>query len=79
MPGIFGDLTIDTQMRGLVRVIHPRQAEVFCLFYLEGWSYPEIATHLAISTDVVGVWLHRARHRLRELLGDPKHEVSRHE
>ena len=26
------------------------------------------AEHLTISTDVVGVWLHRARRRLRELL-----------
>ena len=45
-----------------------RQAEVFCLHCLEGWSYQEIATHLETTTDAVGVTLHRARGRLRELL-----------
>jgi len=44
------------------------QAEVFCLFHIEGWSYREIAESLSVSTDLVGVWLQRAKHRLRELL-----------
>ena len=44
------------------------QAEVFCLFHIEGWSYREIAAEFAVTTDLVGVWLQRAKHRLRELL-----------
>jgi RNA polymerase sigma-70 factor (ECF subfamily) len=60
---------LSSKLRAALAHIPPRQAEVFCLFHLDGWSYPEIAEHLAISTDVVGVWLHRARGRLRELLG----------
>ena len=62
-------------LREALAEINPKQAEVFCLFHLDGWTYPEIAEHLAISTDVVGVWLHRARGRLRELLSE-MNEVS---
>jgi RNA polymerase sigma-70 factor (ECF subfamily) len=67
---------LSANLRIALAEIPPRQAEVFCLFHLDGWSYPEIAAHLAISTDVVGVWLHRARGRLRELLSEI-HEVPR--
>ena len=59
---------LSAKLREALAEIPPGQAEVFCLFQLDGWSYPEIAEHLTISTDVVGVWLHRARRRLRELL-----------
>ena len=45
-----------------------RQAEVFCLHALEGWKHDEIAKHMAITADAVGVLLHRARAKLRELL-----------
>ena len=45
-----------------------RQAEVFCLHALEGWKHEEIAKLMQITTDAVGVLLHRARARLRELL-----------
>ncbi len=66
---------LSATLRLAMAEIPSRQAEVFCLFHLDGWSYPEIAEHLAISTDVVGVWLHRARGRLRELLAE-MNEVS---
>ncbi len=66
---------LSAQLRAALAHVPAGQGEVFCLFYLEGWSYPEIADHLAISTDVVGVWLHRTRQRLRELLREPN-EVS---
>ena len=66
---------LSAKLRAALAEIPSRQAEVFCLFHLDGWSYPEIAEHLAISTDVVGVWMHRARGRLRELLSE-MNEVS---
>ena len=66
---------LSARLRAALAKIPARQAEVFCLFHLEGWSYPEIVESLAISTDVVGVWLHRARGRLRELLRE-MNEVS---
>ena len=57
-----------------------RQAEVFCLHALEGWEHAEIAKQMRITSDAVGVLLHRARARLRELLApvisDCKREVT---
>jgi RNA polymerase sigma-70 factor (ECF subfamily) len=55
-------------LREALARLPPKQAEVFCLHCLEGWSYQEIARHLAISTTAAGVLLHRARQRLRKLL-----------
>lgn len=56
------------QLREALGRIPPKQAEVFVLIALEGWSYAEAADHLGASTDAVGVLLHRARGRLRRLL-----------
>ncbi len=44
------------------------QAAVFCLTCLDRLSYREIAERLKLTTNAVGVLLHRARGRLRELL-----------
>jgi RNA polymerase sigma-70 factor, ECF subfamily len=44
------------------------QATVFCLSCLDELSYREIAERLQLTTNAVGVLLHRARGRLRELL-----------
>ena len=59
---------LSEQLRLALSRLAPRQAEVFCLHCLDGWSYQEIAEHLAISVDSVGVLLHRARRQLRQLL-----------
>jgi len=53
-----------------------RQAEVFCLHAVEGWEHAEIAKQMHITSDAVGVLLHRARTRLRELLA-PMMRVER--
>ncbi len=45
-----------------------RQAEVFCLRYMEEYEYEEIASRLGLRVNAVGVLLHRARRRLRALL-----------
>jgi RNA polymerase sigma-70 factor (ECF subfamily) len=65
------------QLRAALSLLVPTQAQAFCLHCLEGWSYDEIARHLAVSTEAVGVHLHRARKRLRELLAGCL-EVPRH-
>jgi RNA polymerase sigma-70 factor, ECF subfamily len=44
------------------------QAKVFCLSCLDKLSYREIGERLKLTTNAVGVLLHRARQRLRELL-----------
>ena len=55
-------------LRAALAALPPKQAEAFSLHHLEGWSYREIAGHLSSSVDAVGLLLHRARKRLRELL-----------
>ncbi len=62
------DAELSTQLREAIAHIPPKQAEAFCLHVLEGWSYREIARHLDATTDAVGVLVHRARLRLRQLM-----------
>ncbi len=38
-------------LRAALAALPPNQAEAFCLHHLEGWSYREIAGHLAISVE----------------------------
>ena len=59
---------LSERLRAALVKIPTRQAEVFCLTCLDGWSYAETAEHLGISIDSVGVTVHRARSQLRELL-----------
>ena len=55
--------------RGLARLPAP-QAEAFCLRFLSEMSYDEIAQQMGVSSNYVGVILHRARLKLRTLLAD---------
>jgi RNA polymerase sigma-70 factor (ECF subfamily) len=59
---------LSERLRAALVKIPPRQAEVFCLTCLDGWSYAETAEQLGISIDSVGVTVHRARSELRQLL-----------
>ena len=63
------------RLREALAQIPAQQAEIFSLHSLEGWSYQEIAERLSLSINTVGVLLHRARKRLRELLA-PDHEQT---
>jgi RNA polymerase sigma-70 factor (ECF subfamily) len=56
------------RLRRALGKLPPRQAEVFCLRCVDGLSYSDIARELGLKTSAVGVLLHRARARLRELL-----------
>lgn len=56
------------KLRWAVAQLPSRQAEVFCLRCLGDMSYRQIAVELGIKRNAVGVLLHRARSRLRELL-----------
>jgi RNA polymerase sigma-70 factor (ECF subfamily) len=44
----------------------PREAQAFCLRYLDDLSYRQIAEELGVTTNAAGVLLHRARAKLRE-------------
>ena len=66
------------RLRSALGKLPERQAEVFCLHALEGWKHDDIARHMEITTDAVGVLLHRARAKLRELL-TPAFKMERRE
>ena len=55
-------------LRSALTQLPAQQSEVFCLRHLNNLKYEEIADELGISVDGVGMALHRARGRLRELL-----------
>ncbi len=56
------------QLREALANLDVQQADVFCLACLEGFSYQEIAEHLGVKVNYVGVLLHRARASLQERL-----------
>lgn len=69
---------LSERLRAALATLPPKQAQAFCLFYLDGWDYLRIAADLPASVSAVGVLLHRARHRLRQLLADdPLHEPAK--
>jgi len=61
-----GELSV--ALREALSHLPERQAEVFCLHALEGWSHDAIARQMEVSTEAIAVLLHRARARLKELL-----------
>jgi RNA polymerase sigma-70 factor, ECF subfamily len=56
------------RLRAALTKLPAQQAEVFCLSRVDRLSYREIGERLKMTTSAVGVLLHRARGRLRELL-----------
>src|SRR5579863_5399734 len=61
---------LSDRLRQALTELPQKQSQAFCLFYLEGWDYQQIAAQIGGTVNAVGVLLHRARHRLKELLGD---------
>ncbi len=51
-----------------------QEAGVFCLRYLNGMSYRQIARQMKIKTAHAGVILHRARAKLRQMLNPTRGE-----
>jgi RNA polymerase sigma-70 factor, ECF subfamily len=56
------------RLRAALPHLSQEQASVFCLSCLEDLSYSDIGERLGMTANAVGVLLHRARHRLREIL-----------
>jgi RNA polymerase sigma-70 factor (ECF subfamily) len=55
-------------LRWAIAQLPKRQAEIFSLHELSDWSYQQIAGHLGITVNSVGVILHRTKQKLRQLL-----------
>jgi RNA polymerase sigma-70 factor (ECF subfamily) len=61
---------LSQRLRQALTFLPDKQADVFCLYALEGWSYSEVAEQLRISVEAVGVLLHRGRAKLRVALAE---------
>lgn len=59
---------LSDRLRLALSRLPPKQADAFCLTCLEGWSYREAAGQLGVTTDHVGVLVHRARAALKRQL-----------
>lgn len=59
-----------TKVRTAVRALPPKDREVIVLYYLEDRPVVEISRLLGSSENAIDVRLHRARKRLKELLGE---------
>jgi len=58
------------QLRAALLQLNSRAAEIFVLRYFEEFTNAEIAEFMQTSATSIGVELHRARGRLRELLSE---------
>ena len=65
----------DPALVAAIRMLPPRQRAVVVLFYLEDRPMAEVADLVGCSASTGFVHLHRARHRLAEILGE---EVGDH-
>ena len=61
-------LELSDRLRVAMTELPPTQSQAFCLRYLDGLEYEEIAAEMQITVDAAGALLHRARMRLGELL-----------
>lgn len=64
------------RLRHAVATLNTASAEVFVLRYFEGYSNQEIARMTGSTQGAVGVTLHRARYRLKDMLDLAEGESS---
>jgi RNA polymerase sigma-70 factor (ECF subfamily) len=71
-PHVSGDTAQLDELRSQLRIalthLSQEQATAFCLCALEGWTYTAAGEQLQTPASTIGVLVHRARQRLRELL-----------
>jgi len=64
------DSEMRRELRQAVALLSDKSAQIFTLRYLEDCNNKEIAKMLGMSQTAVAVVLHRARHKVREQLGE---------
>ena len=71
---------LSDRLRQALTALPEKQAHAFCLHALEGWPQQQVAVALGMTENAVAVTIHRARHRLKELLSDsnPRKEKPPH-
>lgn len=58
------------RLRKTLGQLPPQEAEIFCLHYINGMSYRQIARELGIKSNTAGVLSHKARLELGNILGN---------
>jgi RNA polymerase sigma-70 factor, ECF subfamily len=66
---------LSERLREAMSQLPERQAAVFYLHALCGWSHREVGQRMDMTENAVGVTAHRARQRIQEMLGDGKWPV----
>jgi RNA polymerase sigma-70 factor, ECF subfamily len=61
---------LSERLREALAQLPERQAEIFYLHALCGWSHRQLGEMMQMTDNAIGVTIYRARGRLRELLGD---------
>jgi len=61
---------LSERLRQALSKLPEKQAEVFYLHALCGWTHRELGERMDMTENAVGVTIHRARQRLRALLSD---------
>jgi len=59
---------MDPALQHALASLPEKQRLVLVLFYVEEWSYEEISQALGVPKGTLGVWLKRAKERLRSAL-----------
>jgi RNA polymerase sigma-70 factor, ECF subfamily len=63
---------LSERLREALAQLPEKQAEAFYLRALCGWTHRQLGERLRMTENAVGVTIHRARQRLRELLAESK-------
>ena len=61
---------LSQRLRMALAQLPDKQAELFYLFALDGWTQLDLAERFAMTENAVAVAIHRARQELKELLHD---------
>jgi RNA polymerase sigma-70 factor, ECF subfamily len=59
---------LSERLREALAELPEKQAEIFILHALNGWSYRDLGERMQMNENAIRTALHRARQRLRELL-----------
>lgn len=63
---------LSERLREALAQLPEKQADAFYLHAMCGWSHRQLGERLQMTENAVGVTIHRARQRLRELLAESK-------
>ena len=64
------------RLRKTLGQLPPQEAEIFCLHYINGMSYHQIARELGIKSNTAGVLSHKARLELDNILGSEADTIT---